>query len=165
VVISEEHILVLGVTGMLEKRDDILNAFRDNSSALPFHRFLGLGPECFDAENKCIRFDMRDEFVGNQHYNILHGGVIATVLDIAGGFVLALNGAWNYKASATGSALLIKGGTIDLHIDYLRPGKGKQFVASGTILRHGNKVAVVRSELVNEQNELIAVALGTYLVG
>jgi len=149
---------------MIEKRDDSLKAFRDGSSELPFHSFLGLGPECFDAENKCIRFEMRDEFVGNKHYNILHGGVIATVLDIAGGFVLALNGAWNTRTSATG-ALLIKGGTIDLHIDYLRPGRGKRFVASGTILRHGNKVAVVRSELVNEQNELIAVALGTYLVG
>ncbi len=56
-------------------------------------------------------------------------------------------------------------GTIDLRIDYLRAGKGKFFLASGTVLRKGNKVAVVRTQLCNEKEVLIAAGTGTYLVG
>jgi len=54
---------------------------------------------------------------------------------------------------------IIKGGTIDLRIDYLRPGKGEHFIASGKILRVGKKVGVVQTELRNEQDELIAVGM------
>jgi uncharacterized protein (TIGR00369 family) len=150
---------------MNEEKEAIRKALRDNISELPFHRFLGLSPECFDMENGRIYFDMRDELVGNNHFKILHGGVIASILDTEGGFVLVLDGAWRPSAGPSVSPFLIKGGTIDLRIDYLRPGKGKHFVASGTILRRGNKVAVARTELRNEQDELIAVGTGTYLVG
>jgi acyl-coenzyme A thioesterase PaaI-like protein len=52
-----------------------------------------------------------------------------------------------------------------MRIDYLVPGKGTHFIASGNILRVGNKIGVVRSELRNELNELIAVGTGTFLVG
>jgi uncharacterized protein (TIGR00369 family) len=150
---------------MNQKRGDSLKVLRDNISKLPFHRFLGLDLDCFDMENGCIRFDMRDELVGNNHFKILHGGVIASILDIEGAFVLAMNGAWRIETGLPTNPLKFKGGTIDLRIDYLRPGKGKHFIASGIILRVGNKVGVVHTELRNEQDELIAVGTGTYLVG
>ena len=50
-------------------------------------------------------------------------------------------------------------------IDYLRPGRGMSFIASAVPLREGNKVAVVRSELHNQDGVLIAVGTGTYLCG
>ena len=56
-------------------------------------------------------------------------------------------------------------GTIDLRVDYLRPGIGKHFIASSFILRAGNKVAVTRMELHNDNGEHIAVGTGAYLVG
>ncbi len=150
---------------MSEEKKDFQAGLTNEVSELPFHRFLGLNLDCFDIENGRIHFDMRDELIGNKHYKILHGGVIATILDTEGGFLLALNGAWRTDAGSPNNQLLIKGGTIDLRVDYLRPGKGKHFIASGVILRRGNKVAVVRTELRNEQDELIAVGTGTYLVG
>ncbi len=60
---------------------------------------------------------------------------------------------------------LSKLGTIDLRIDYLRPGRGAAFRAEAVLLRGGNKVAVARMELYNDSEELIAVGTGTYLVG
>lgn len=131
---------------MNQEKNDFLKALHDNIPELPFHRFLGLNSDCFDMEKGCIRFDMRDELVGNSHFKILHGGVIASILDTEGGFVLIMDGAWRPDASSPAKTPIIKGGTIDLRIDYLRPGRGKHFVASGTILRHGNKVAVVHTE-------------------
>jgi len=59
----------------------------------------------------------------------------------------------------------IKIGTIDLRVDYLRPGLGKFFTSSGNIMRTGNRVSVVRMELQNDQEQLIAVGTGTYIVG
>ena len=56
-------------------------------------------------------------------------------------------------------------GTIDLRVDYLRPGRGERFTASGRIMRSGRKVAVVRMEMHNEDALLVAVGTGTYMVG
>ena len=150
---------------MNEGKKDLLSVLRNEAGQLPFHRFLGLNIDCFDLQNGRIHFDMRDELVGFRYFKILHGGVIATILDAEGGFLLALDGTWQPETCSPDSQFIIKGGTVDLRIDYLRPGKGKHFVASGSILRRGNKVAVVHTELRNEQDELIAVGTGTYLVG
>ncbi len=55
--------------------------------------------------------------------------------------------------------------TIDLRVDYLRPGKGTEFLATGVIMRTGSKVAVTRMELHSDAGVLIAVGTGTYIVG
>ena len=154
-----------GVNNMNQENDDFLKSLRDRISGLPFHRLLGLNLDSFDMETGCIRFDMRDELVGNSHFKILHGGVIASILDAEAAFILAKDGAWRFQSGPPEHPIILKGGTIDLHIDYLRPGRGNHFVASGTILRTGKKVAVVRTELRNEQDELIATGTSTYLVG
>jgi uncharacterized protein (TIGR00369 family) len=149
---------------MNQERDDFLKSLRENISTLPFHRLLGLNPDSFDTENGYIRFDMRDDLVGNPHFRILHGGVIATILDIEAAFILTMDGAWHFQPGSQTNPPIIKGGTIDLRIDYLRPGKGEHFIASGNILRVGKKVGVVQTELRNEQGELIAIGMGTYLI-
>ena len=41
-------------------------------------------------------------------------------------------------------------GTIDLRVDYLRPGRGKYFVAAGRVVRLGGRIAVAHMELVND---------------
>ena len=56
-------------------------------------------------------------------------------------------------------------GTIDLRVDYLRPGLGKYFIATGSTLRAGNKLSVIRMELHNDEELLIAVGTGSYVVG
>jgi len=60
---------------------------------------------------------------------------------------------------------LTKIGTIDLRIDYLRPGKGDYFISRGSIMRAGRRVSVTRMELYNDRDILIAVGTGTYIVG
>ena len=45
------------------------------------------------------------------------------------------------------------------------PGRGQRFTATAVLLRSGNKVAVVRSELHSEDGTLVAVGTGTYLTG
>jgi acyl-coenzyme A thioesterase PaaI-like protein len=50
-------------------------------------------------------------------------------------------------------------------VDYLRPGKGTEFLATGVVMRAGRKVAVTRMEMHSDAGVLIAVGTGTYIVG
>ena len=52
---------------------------------IPFNKVLGLTIQTMDEENMQVKFDMRDELVGNFMRGNLHGGVISSVLDLVGG--------------------------------------------------------------------------------
>ena len=134
---------------------------------IPFNKVLGLKIESLKMEEVRVKFEMKDAFVGNYVHGILHGGVISAVLDTTGGLTASLS-VLQKMAGQTPEKIgksLTKIGTIDLRIDYLRPGKGNYFVATGAIMRAGRRVSVTRMELYNDQDVLIAVGTGTYIVG
>ena len=133
----------------------------------PFFEFLGLTIETMDTDNIYIKLAMRDELCGYPGDEVLHGGVIAAMIDIIGGTVVA----WKLLKETKGQSLQEQAkrfrnmSTVDLRVDYLRPGKGKIFTATASVLRTGKKLAVTRMELHNEEKRLIAVGTGTYTVG
>ncbi|MGM0481170.1 MAG: thioesterase family protein [Pseudomonadota bacterium] len=134
---------------------------------VPFQRQLGFEITEFSAEKSELKFHWQDELMGNVPQRMLHGGVTSTALDTAGGLV-AIAGMVSRLDNPSESYLmdrLSRCGTIDLRVDYLRPGRGTQFIASATIIRSGNKVAVARMELHNQEGTHIAFGTGTYLVG
>ncbi|CDL85710.1 thioesterase family protein [Xenorhabdus szentirmaii] len=134
---------------------------------MPFNRLLGLELLRFEQDYAEVQFCNQEKLVGNITQNILHGGAIATILDVAGGLVCAGNALTSLEllTIAEMQKRLSTLGTIDLRIDYLRPGRGEVFTASCNIIRNGNKVSVARIELHNENQVHIASATGTYLVG
>ena len=134
---------------------------------IPFNRVLGIQLGEMNTEKVVMHLPMKDELIGNFVHGILHGGVISSLLDVVGG-AMALIGAFErhqHLSTAERMARLSKLGTIDLRIDYLRPGRGQHFTATAVLLRSGNKVAVVRSELHADDGTLVAVGTGTYLCG
>ncbi len=133
---------------------------------MPFNRVLGLDVLSLHHERAECRFAMRPELVGNYVRNILHGGAISAVLDVTGGLVAFLGVQQKLKGKPVEEVLerLARIGTIDLRVDYLRPGRGEWFLARGFPLRTGNRVAVARMELVNDGGELIAVGTAAYTV-
>lgn len=130
---------------------------------VPFNRVLGLKIDSTDPSAPKLRFDMRPELIGNPRRQILHGGVISAVLDVAAGFAiyLAVNKARIVDPSDDRFPSI---GTIDLRVDYLRPGQGAYFVAAGRVVRLGNRVAVAHTELVNDAGELIATGGAAYMI-
>ena len=134
---------------------------------MPFNRELGIQVQTLTLDLVEIRVDMRDELVGNCHRRMLHGGAIAAIMDTTGGLVASsglLKACIGHPKTKAGERFK-RISTIDLRIDYLRPGRGDYFIASGTVLRTGSKIAVTRMELNSNAGELVAVATGTYLVG
>jgi uncharacterized protein (TIGR00369 family) len=129
---------------------------------IAFNKYLGLKVESFELEAPKLRFDMRPELVGNPARQILHGGVISATLDVAGGFAIMLSLAAEMTGIPTSFPNM---GTIDLRVDYLRPGRGKYFIATARIVRKGKRIAVTHMELHNDAGELIATGGAAYVVG
>ena len=135
---------------------------RAMEAQIPYNRFLGVRLLDVSASESRLSFGMRDELVGNYTKGTLHGGVISATFDIVGGMVALMSNADNTEVDLVKRLAAI--GTIDLRVDYLRPGTGNHFEATGSILRGGRKVAVTRMELHNDAGSLIAVGTGTYIV-
>jgi len=134
---------------------------------IPFNKLIGMKIETLDLDKIGIRFEMSPELVGNFTRGNLHGGVISSVLDVTGGMV-AWTGIMKKMEGQSFDEIserFNKIGTIDIRVDYLRPGLGDYFIATGSTLRTGNKVSVTRMDLHNDKGILIAVGTGTYVVG
>jgi uncharacterized protein (TIGR00369 family) len=134
---------------------------------MPFNQALGLELDRLEADYAELGFANKTMLVGNAAQQILHGGVIASVLDVAAGLV-CVSYALTRQDSITEDELrqrLSRMGTIDMRVDYLRPGRGERFIATSSLLRGGNKVAVARVELHNQQSDYIATATATYMIG
>jgi len=133
----------------------------------PFNRLLGLRLDHVDARKGQASFVAKPELIGNFHQRILHGGVIAAVIDAAGGLAAvasALTGMRDLQPEEA-TQRISRMGTIDIRVDYLRPAKGTEFRCVGTVMRTGRKLAVTRMELFDQEDNLIAVGTGAYLVG
>lgn len=130
---------------------------------IPFNKLLGVEVASADPARPQLRFAMRPELIGNVRRGILHGGVISAVLDVTAGFAIMLALGRDPDAGAKPEFPNI--GTIDLRVDYLRPGRGKHFIASGRVVRMGNRIAVAHMELENDAGELIATGGAAYVVG
>jgi uncharacterized protein (TIGR00369 family) len=137
------------------------------NNQMPFNQLLGLQITRFNAQSSEVRFVWDDKLIGNPTQKILHGGVTASALDLAGGTVAAANiiDQLSDVTSETIQQSLRKISTIDLRTDFLRPGRGEEFTVTAHIIRSGNKVAVARMEMHNELGEHIAFGTGTYMIG
>ena len=136
------------------------------SEKIPFNKVLGLKVESISYERVMVSFQMRDKLMGHYKRGMLHGGVISSVIDVTGG-LSAFMGVQQKMPGETLEARIERFGTvstIDVRVDFLRPGVGKWFVATAYVLRTGKKIAVTRIELNNDQNDLIAVGTGSYVV-
>lgn len=134
---------------------------------IPFNRTLGLKVMSFNPSGAAIEFGMRPDLVGNYTHGILHGGVSAAVLDATAGLSIMTRMAYDSADETLDNrtARFKRLSTIDLRIDYLRPGKGTHFTATGTVLRLGKKVAATRMELVDQDGEMIAAGAAAFQVG
>ena len=147
--------------------DEILEIIHDLIiEKIPFNKVLGLTVESLSLDQASVRLPMREELIGNFIRGSLHGGVISSTLDFMGGLVAFLSVLKTMQGQSVQAMAerFAKIGTIDMRIDYLRPGVGDYFIATGYVLRTGNKVAVTRMELHNHDRQLIAVGTGAYVV-
>jgi uncharacterized protein (TIGR00369 family) len=133
---------------------------------ITFNQTLGLKATSLTPDSVTARFHMRADLVGHYHYGRLHGGVISSALDATGGLALMVALADKYKNETAQQIVqrFTKMGTIDLRIDYLRPGLGEYFDASVKVTRLGGRIASTQMALTNNLGELIATGAASYVV-
>ena len=132
-----------------------------NSS--PFFQHNAMQMRVVDGKIEAY-LQMQAHLIGNLQYQILHGGSTATVLDSVGGIVAM---AELYKKATPEtfeqvSMQVARMATLDIRVDYLKPGRGEYFIATAEALRMGRKGCTMRMNMVNDQNELIATAIASY---
>ena len=91
---------------------------------MPFNRALGMELERYEKEFAQLAFKNQPMMVGNWAQSILHGGVIASALDVAAGLVCVGSTLTRHETISEDELRqrLSRMGTIDLRVDYLRPG-------------------------------------------
>ena len=151
--LEEQERLDLALTDLFERR-------------ITFNQTLGLSIESVKAPEPRIHFSMRPELVGQFLYGRLHGGVISATLDAMGGLALMVAIGEKHCDENTDQILqrFAKMGTIDIRVDYLRPGVGKSFTASAEVTRLGGRIGSTQMRLFNDQGALIATAAAAYVI-
>lgn len=121
---------------------------------IPFNKFLGIKVHEIAAKHVHLTLPFRPEFVGDPMRPAMHGGVMSTLADVAGGLTV-----W-----AGLEDLRARVATIDLRVDYLRPGRLETIDAKAHVVRKGNRVGVVDVVLFhpNHPNETVATGKGVY---
>ncbi len=134
--------------------------------SIAFNQVLGLKIDSITPERVTAHIKMKPELVGHYSFNRLHGGVISAGLDAMGGLaVMAAIGARHMdEAPLQRLHRFGKLGTIDLRIDYLRPGIGERFELRAEVMRLGSRVASTRMEFLGADGKLLSTGSGAYIV-
>jgi uncharacterized protein (TIGR00369 family) len=133
---------------------------------IAFNQVLGLKITHMEADHVAGRIDMKPELVGHYAHNRIHGGVISAGLDAMGGLaVMAAIGARHMDETPLQRLhRFAKLGTIDLRVDYLRPGIGSFFELRAEVLRLGSRVATTRMEFLGPDGKLLSSGAAAYIV-
>ena len=131
-----------------------------------FNQLLGLKITSLQPDRVTARIDMRHDLIGHPAYNRIHGGVISAGLDAMGGLaVMAAIGARHMNDTPEQRLQRFhKLGTIDLRIDYLRPGIGAHCELRAEVMRLGSRVASTRMEFLGADGKLLSTGAAAYIV-
>ena len=131
-----------------------------------FNKLLGLKITVVTPERVAARIDMRNDLIGHYAHNRVHGGVISAGLDaMAGLAIMAAIGARHMDEPPLQRLHRFgKLGTIDLRVDYLRPGIGDYFELRAEVMRLGSRVASTRMEFLGADGKLLSTGSGAYIV-
>lgn len=122
---------------------------------IPFHQVLGLELIEMAEGYALIRIPFKEALVGDPRTKRIHGGVISTAMDAAGGAagITTLTGTEDQIA------------TVDMHVDYLHPGRPEDILVEGRIVRNGNLLVFTQMNARHaDDDKILAQARAVYRV-
>ncbi len=154
-------------TPVIEFEPEFVNGLKHIfEDLITFNQVLGLKIASIMPGKVIAHIAMKPELVGHFSFNRIHGGVISAGLDAMGGVaVMAAIGARHMDEPPLQRLhRFSKLGTIDLRIDYLRPGIGELFELRSEVMRLGSRVASTRMEFLGADGKLLSTGAGAYIV-
>jgi uncharacterized protein (TIGR00369 family) len=122
---------------------------QDIVSSRPYHQWLGLKVQALHDDGIEIKAKWREEWVVNPQARYTHGGILATLIDIAADFALVRH---------TGRGVP----TIDMRVDYHAPAMPGDLIARGKVVKLGRQFSVAEASIFDEKGTLLASGRGTY---
>ena len=124
-----------------------MQAIVDRSS---FNRFLGLRIRTLDEDRLVLHMPWQEDLVSNPDLQSTHGGVLATLIDVACDYAIA---------ARLGRAVP----TIDLRVDYHRIARPGSLTVEARVLHLGGTLACAEATVADERGQRIASGRGQYL--
>jgi uncharacterized protein (TIGR00369 family) len=128
-----------------------LKPWQDRLDISPFQRWLGLKAESVGDGLIEIGLEWRDELVSNPNTKSMHGGILASLIDLGGLY-----------AVLTTKSLAVA--TVDLRVDYHRPISAGRIRSVSQVLRLGSKVSSAETTVMDTDGKLVASGRGVYLM-
>lgn len=110
------------------------------------HRLVGWRPGFVE-----LAVEVRPDLMNAS--GVVHGGVLMTLLDAAGGLAASFQGLDHPRKFCR---------TLSFTTQFVNPGRAGTLIARGHKRSDGRKTFVCEAEIVDEQGALIAVGTGTY---
>lgn len=127
-----------------------LETLQDMIDISPFHCWLGIKATNIVTDGIDLKVPWRDEMVSNPSIQSAHGGILASLIDMAGLYaILACGG----SVSAT----------ADLHVDYHKAATPGPLIVKSRITKIGRRTATANTEIFNSDGKLLACGRGLYL--
>ncbi|ATW02154.1 MULTISPECIES: hotdog fold thioesterase [Sphingomonadaceae] len=116
----------------------------------PFHRWLGL--KIIQQNNDHLELEMpwRDELVSNPVIGAVHGGILASLIDLTGLYAIIAAGG-------------IAKATVDMRVDYHRAATNGPLLAFGQVVKLGKTISTADTRIIDDDDRLVASGRGTYL--
>lgn len=132
-----------------DSEDSRARRAREIFATVPYAKFLGLELGEVKSGEGTIHLQVRKQLKQNQ--GVVHGGVIASLIDTAAAFAVASKLEPGERVTTT-----------DLTIHYLRPVTTGRLTATARVVRAGRRLFVLSVE-VRQGQHLIATAVTSYI--
>jgi len=116
---------------------------------VPFNKYLGVKVD--ELREGFARFfiPFRKEFIGDKRRPAVHGGVLCALIDTCGGAAVRTHFTKEDRIS-----------TVDIRVDYLRPGPDDDIIAESEVKRLSNRVSVVHTKVYSASDKETVIAEG-----
>ena len=115
----------------------------------PFNRWLGFKVLKMDDSGLELKATWREEWVVNPERRYTHGGILATIIDVAADYAIAV---------AIGRPVP----TIDIRVDYHKAAMPGDLIAKAKIVRSGGQYSTAEAYVYDQEGALVASGRGTY---
>ncbi|MGH2634053.1 MAG: PaaI family thioesterase [Tepidiformaceae bacterium] len=120
-----------------------------------FWALVGIDTVAMERGRVVNRVRLREE-----HFNqneVVHGGVISTLIDSAAGGAV--------RSMRTADAIATRPhATSDLHVAFISPARGTQLTATARVLKAGRTAVFVAVDVTDDREQLVAHGNATFIV-
>ena len=111
----------------------------------PFQHFVGIEVLKLGGGKSALQLELKDHHFNL--YGIPHGGVHATLLDIAMGTAASFPDSSGREVDSV---------TLNLSVDYIAPPSSKILVAKGKVTKKGKSIAYCTAKIFDQDKTLVA---------